>query len=207
MCVWYAQVNFTPISSPDYERWVAEQSKPRFCVTLLTRQLQAEYLAIVTKILFDNNLNIDSITRLSGRVSLSGKKVNERHMIRSALQFEVSGKPRNVDQMREELFKVSLSQPVDIAVQEDDLFRRNRRLILFDMDSTLIQCEVIDELAKKAGVGKQVIRTYPSRCICSAFVIATVVSLFYVRGLIALLHAGTGREGGRNQGTGGRDSD
>ena len=124
MCVWYAQVNFTPISSPDYERWVAEQSKPRFCVTLLTRQLQAEYLAIVTKILFDNNLNIDSITRLSGRVSLSGKKVNERHMIRSALQFEVSGKPRNVDQMREELFKVSLSQPVDIAVQEDDLFRR-----------------------------------------------------------------------------------
>ena len=161
MCVLYAQVNFTPISSPDYERWVAEQSKPRFCVTLLTRQLQAEYLAIVTKILFDNNLNIDSITRLSGRVSLSGKKVNERHMIRSALQFEVSGKPRNVDQMREELFKVSLSQPVDIAVQEDDLFRRNRRLILFDMDSTLIQCEVIDELAKKAGVGKQVTRTYP----------------------------------------------
>ena len=60
MCVWYAQVNFTPISSPDYERWVAEQSKPRFCVTLLTRQLQAEYLAIVTKILFDNNLNISA---------------------------------------------------------------------------------------------------------------------------------------------------
>ena len=89
MCVWYAQVNFTPISSPDYERWVAEQSKPRFCVTLLTRQLQAEYLAIVTKILFDNNLNIDSITRLSGRVSLSGKRAKDSKSSRSALQFEV----------------------------------------------------------------------------------------------------------------------
>lgn len=68
----------------------------------------------------------------------------------------MSGKPRSVDTLREELFKVSLQHPVDIAVQEDDLFRRNRRLILFDMDSTLIQCEVIDELAKIAGVGKQV---------------------------------------------------
>jgi len=146
-------VNFTPISSPDYERWVSEQAKPRFTVTLLTRRLYANYLAIVTKIIFDNNLNIDMITRLSGRQSLKNPDPKTR---RSALQFEVSGKPRNVDQMREELFKVSLSQPVDVAVQEDDLFRRNRRLILFDMDSTLIQCEVIDELAKRAGVGKQV---------------------------------------------------
>jgi len=149
-------VNFTPISAPDYERWVAEQTKPRFTVTLLTRRLQAQYLAIVTKIIFDNNLNIDSITRLSGRVSLRGLNSTNVKGQRSALQFEVSGKPRNVDQMREELFKVSLSQPVDIAVQDDDLYRRNRRLILFDMDSTLIQCEVIDELAKKANVGKQV---------------------------------------------------
>uniref|UniRef100_A0A7S0F6Q5 phosphoserine phosphatase n=1 Tax=Hanusia phi TaxID=3032 RepID=A0A7S0F6Q5_9CRYP len=149
-------VNFTPISAPDYERWVAEQTKPRFTVTLLTRRLQAQYLAIVTKIIFDNNLNIDSITRLSGRVSLRGLNSTNLKGQRSALQFEVSGKPRNVDQMREELFKVSLNQPVDIAVQDDDLYRRNRRLILFDMDSTLIQCEVIDELAKKANVGKQV---------------------------------------------------
>lgn len=145
-------VNFTPISSPDYERWVSEQTKPRFTVTLLSRRLHAQYLSIVTKIIFENNLNIDSITRLSGRMSLR----NTNKKPRCALQFEVSGKPRSVDQLREELFKVSLQNPVDIAVQEDDLFRRNRRLILFDMDSTLIQCEVIDELAKIAGVGKQV---------------------------------------------------
>jgi len=121
------------------------------------RRAQAHYLATVTKIVFENNLNIDSITRLSGRMSLRGANGPAGFAnARSALQFEVSGKPRNVDQMREELFKVSLNQPVDIAIQDDDLFRRNRRLILFDMDSTLIQCEVIDELAAKAGVGKQV---------------------------------------------------
>eukprot|EP00281_Chroomonas_sp_CCMP1168_P018996 CAMPEP_0206235512 /NCGR_PEP_ID=MMETSP0047_2-20121206/13190_1 /ASSEMBLY_ACC=CAM_ASM_000192 /TAXON_ID=195065 /ORGANISM="Chroomonas mesostigmatica_cf, Strain CCMP1168" /LENGTH=421 /DNA_ID=CAMNT_0053659723 /DNA_START=90 /DNA_END=1355 /DNA_ORIENTATION=+ len=147
-------VNFTPISSPDYERWVSEQTKPRFTVTLLSRRLHAQYLSIVTKIIFENNLNIDSISRLSGRMSL--RNVNATKKSRCALQFEVSGKPRSVDQLREELFKVSLQNPVDIAVQEDDLFRRNRRLILFDMDSTLIQCEVIDELAKRAGVGAKV---------------------------------------------------
>jgi phosphoserine phosphatase len=83
-------VNFTPISHPDYERWVAEQTKPRFTVTLLCRQLHAQYLAIVSKILFDNNLNIDSITRLSGRVSLSGKRAKDSKSSRSALQFEVA---------------------------------------------------------------------------------------------------------------------
>lgn len=150
-------VNFTPISSPDYERWVAEQTKPRFTVTLLTRRLQAQYLAIVTKILFENNLNIDSITRLSGRMSLRGNGApgsggGGYTKSRSALQFEVSGKPRNVDQMREELFKVSLTQPVDIAIQEDDLFRRNRRLILFDMDSTLIQVCASANLSAPGGV-------------------------------------------------------
>ena len=82
-------VNFTPISHPDYERWVAEQTKPRFTVTMLCRHLNSQYLAIVSKILFDNNLNIDSITRLSGRVSLSGKRAKDSKSSRSALQFEV----------------------------------------------------------------------------------------------------------------------
>ena len=45
---------------------------------------------------------------------------------------------------------------VDISFQRDDIFRRSRRLICFDMDSTLIETEVIDELAERAGVGAQV---------------------------------------------------
>lgn len=75
---------------------------------------------------------------------------------RSAFQLHVSGLPSQCERMREDLYRISMEEPVDLAVQEDDLFRRNRRLILFDMDSTLIQCEVIDELAKVAGVGEQV---------------------------------------------------
>jgi len=51
---------------------------------------------------------------------------------------------------------VSRQNDIDIAVQEDNMFRRNRRLVVFDMDSTLIEAEVIDELAKAAGVGDQV---------------------------------------------------
>lgn len=58
---------------------------------------------------------------------------------RFALQFEVSGDPANAGMMRESLFKVTLEHPVDVAFQADDLFRRNRRMVFFDMDSTLIQ--------------------------------------------------------------------
>jgi phosphoserine phosphatase len=45
---------------------------------------------------------------------------------------------------------------IDIAFQHDTVYRRSRRLVAFDMDSTLIQTEVIDELARMAGVGDQV---------------------------------------------------
>jgi phosphoserine phosphatase len=51
---------------------------------------------------------------------------------------------------------ISRDLDVDIAFQEDNIFRRNRRLVCFDMDSTLIQTEVIDELAELAGVGAEV---------------------------------------------------
>ena len=54
------------------------------------------------------------------------------------------------------LLELATTLNIDIAYQEDDMFRRNRRLVVFDMDSTLIEAEVIDELAKVAGVGDQV---------------------------------------------------
>jgi len=147
-------VDFTPISNPDYERWVLAEKKPRFIITLVSRNLKASCFGKVTSILSDNHLNIDQITRLSRTMSLRGSRMNTSK--RFALQLEVSGVPVNNELMREQLFKVTLEDPVDIGFQDDDLFRRNRRMIFFDMDSTLIQCEVIDELAKHAGVGKQV---------------------------------------------------
>ena len=58
--------------------------------------------------------------------------------------------------MRAEFLRLAGELGVDIAFQKDNAFRRNRRLVCFDMDSTLIEHEVIDELAKAAGVGEQV---------------------------------------------------
>jgi len=57
---------------------------------------------------------------------------------------------------REELLAITDSLGIDIAFQEDNIFRRNRRLVVFDMDSTVITSEVIDELAIEAGVGAEV---------------------------------------------------
>lgn len=110
-------------------------------------------MSLCTKIIAEHGLNIDQIIRLSDLYSLT--RINMANA-RTAFQLHVSGLPNQLERMREELYKISMVEPIDLAVQEDDLFRRNRRLILFDMDSTLIQCEVIDELAKCAGVGDQV---------------------------------------------------
>ncbi len=66
------------------------------------------------------------------------------------------GPVKNLNALRSEFMQLANELDVDIAYQEDNIFRRNRRLVAFDMDSTLIQMEVIDELAKRAGVGKQV---------------------------------------------------
>lgn len=147
------QVTFTPVSLPNYEAMVNMQKTSRFTVTVLTRSLSAKHFFLVGKVVADNGLNIDQILRLSDLYSLT--RVNMANA-RSAFQLHVSGLPSQCERMREDLYRISMEEPVDLAVQEDDLFRRNRRLILFDMDSTLIQCEVIDELAKVAGVGEQV---------------------------------------------------
>ena len=58
--------------------------------------------------------------------------------------------------MRAQFLQSANDMGVDIAFQEDDKYRRSRRLVAFDMDSTLIEAEVIDELAAAAGVGQQV---------------------------------------------------
>jgi phosphoserine phosphatase len=148
-------VNFTPVSLPKYEKIVVEtqQEMSRFTVTMLARTLQCSHLATVSKIISDHGLNINNIVRLSNMSSLT--RINMA-TARTAFELRVSGLAHSLERMREDLYKVSLREPIDLAVQEDDLFRRNRRLILFDMDSTLIQCEVIDELAKVYGVGDQV---------------------------------------------------
>lgn len=146
------QARFTPIDASSYEAWVAGQGKPRHIVTLLARQLSARHLAEVSAVIRRYGLNIDRIERLSGRIplgELSGAK-------RGCVEISARGALADAAALRGELLQIAVAMGVDIAYQEDNIFRRNRRLVAFDMDSTLIDAEVIDELAKAAGVGEQV---------------------------------------------------
>jgi phosphoserine phosphatase len=147
-------VSFTPVDSESYEKWVQGQGKDRHIITLLARTISAEHIARITAIVAEHGLNIDNITRLTGRVPLE-EELDSSIPTRACVEFSVRG---DADQalLREKFLAVSNDLNVDIAVQEDNVYRRNRRLVAFDMDSTLIEAEVIDELAAAAGVGEQV---------------------------------------------------
>jgi len=146
------QVRFTPVSEEDYQQWVGNQGKKRHIVTLLTRKVTAEQLQRVSSITAKYGLNIDHIDRLSGRMPLDTPADKGK----GCIEFSVRGEAADPQALRAEFLSVAQELNVDIAFQEDSLFLRNRRLAVFDMDSTLIEAEVIDELAKAAGVGDQV---------------------------------------------------
>ncbi|CZT31135.1 phosphoserine phosphatase [Pseudomonas cerasi] len=146
------QVRFTAVSETDYQHWVEGQGKARHIVTLLTRKVTAEQLQCVSAITAKYGLNIDQIDRLSGRMPLDTPADKGK----GCIEFTVRGEPADPKAMQAEFLAVAQDLNVDIAFQQDSLFRRNRRLAVFDMDSTLIEAEVIDELAKAAGVGEQV---------------------------------------------------
>jgi phosphoserine phosphatase len=146
------QAQFLPISDDRYQDWVDQQGKSRYIVTLLARQINSEHLAAVTTVTSDFGLNIDKIVRLSGRIKLD----ETEKLGRACVEFSVRGEPENALQLKNALLELSSKYDIDVAYQEDSIFRRNRRLVVFDMDSTLIDAEVIDELAIEAGVGEQV---------------------------------------------------
>jgi len=146
------QLRFDPISEEHYQRWVNEQSRQRHVVTLMSRQVTAHELQQVTSVISQHGLNIEQTDRLSGRVPLDAPT----QLSKSCIELRVCGEPTDLQALREAFFNLAQELNVDIALQEDTLFRRHRRLAVFDMDSTLIQAEVIDELAKAAGVGEQV---------------------------------------------------
>nr|WP_272907290.1 phosphoserine phosphatase SerB [Pseudohongiella sp. O18] len=146
------QVKFTPVSADDYTQWVSGQGKARHIVTLLARRITAEHIARVSTITARHGLNIDHIDRLSGRIP-EGLPADQG---KGCIEFSVRGEAEDPDALRAEFLAIAQELNVDIAFQQDSIFRRNRRLVVFDMDSTLIDAEVIDELAKAAGVGEQV---------------------------------------------------
>lgn len=145
-------VRFTPLSEEEYRAWVGRQSNGRYVVTLLARELNARHISRVTSVLSSRGLNIDSILRLSGRPDLT-LPLEQRH---ACVEFSIRGDITDREVLQRELMDISKAEGVDISFQQDDMFRRNRRLICVDMDSTFIQTEVIDELAERAGVGDEV---------------------------------------------------
>ena len=145
-------IKFRPIAQGDYEEWVGQQGKPRSIITLLARQLSGTHVAQVARIISEQGLNIDQIARLTGRRSLKAESKGSM----SVVEFSVRGLPQNEEKMKHDFIEVTNAEDIDIAFQADNMFRRNRRLICFDMDSTLIQTEVIDELARRAGVYDEV---------------------------------------------------
>ena len=145
-------IKFFPIEADDYEAWVNRQGKNRYILTLLGRKLSAAQIEAVTCLIAEQGLNIDSIRRLSGRISIEEPQKN----VRACIEFSVRGTPHDRNAMQAELLRLTSEMGMDCSFQIDNMYRRMRRLICFDMDSTLIQTEVIDELAMRAGVGDKV---------------------------------------------------
>ena len=145
-------IGFYPVDDDEYEEWVSQQGKNRFILTLLGRHLSAGQIEAATRVIAEQGLNIDSIRRLTGRQSVR----TPQKTVRACIEFSVRGTPHDRKGMQAELMRLSSEMEMDFSLQVDNMYRRMRRLICFDMDSTLIQTEVIDELAMRAGVGGQV---------------------------------------------------
>ena len=147
------QVRFTAVPEEEYNQWVGRQGKERYVVTVLGKVITASQLSLVTKAISAQQLNIDSIKRLTGRPSLNEHDENK---VRACIELSLRGELHDKAGLSAKFLELAASEGIDISFQRDDMYRRARRLICFDMDSTLIKTEVIDELADRAGVGAQV---------------------------------------------------
>lgn len=145
-------LRISPVEPGSYTTWVAAQGKERHIITLLARTISADQLAQVTAIVAEHGLNIDKITRLSGRLPLA----TAGESTRACVEVSARGPIADREALRRAFLALGTRMNADIAYQEDSIFRRHRRLVVFDMDSTLIEAEVIDELAKEHGVGDRV---------------------------------------------------
>ncbi len=143
---------FRSIPREALQHWLHALGQHHFIVTLLGRTITASQLAQVSAAISAHSMNIERIERLSGQLSHCNAPVN------ACVEFAICGDALREASMRAAFLHIAQELSIDIAFQRESIFRRNRRLFAFDMDSTLIQGEVIDELAKLAGVGADVAR-------------------------------------------------
>lgn len=147
------QVSFTPVDKAALEHWIHSQGKNRYIITILGRAISANHLARVSAIIAEHGLDVGRIERLSGRLSLAVHTSTSN----ACVELRASGSATSEASMRAAFLATAHELQIDIAFQRESIFRRNRRLFAFDMDSTLIQGEIIDELAKLAGVADKVV--------------------------------------------------
>ncbi len=146
-------IRFKPISDKEYMDWVGLQGKNRYIITIVARKITAEMIAGIARASAEQGLNIDDIKRLTGRISLN-TEASKTPM--ASVEFSMRGTPKDKNALQAQFVSLSQEYNLDISFQRESMYRRTRRLICFDMDSTLIQTEVIDELAIANGVGDQV---------------------------------------------------
>ena len=145
-------IGFEPVSDEDYEAWAGRQGRNRYILTAIGRSLSASQIQAATNMIAAYGLNIDAIKRLTGRMSIMHPELN----VRACVEFSIRGTLEDKAGLQKQLMQLSAETGIDFSFQKDDMYRRMRRLICFDMDSTLIQTECIDELAERAGVGDKV---------------------------------------------------
>ena len=141
-------IGFEPITDDEYEAWAGRQGKNRYILTVIGRSLSAGQIQSAAEIIARHGLNIDAIKRLTGRMSVKHPERN----VRACVEFSIRGTLEDKAAFQKELMTLSSDSGMDFSFQKDDMYRRMRRLICFDMDSTLIQAECIDELARRHGV-------------------------------------------------------
>ena len=147
-------IGFAPISDDDYEAWAGRQGRNRYILTIIGRSLSAAQIQAAADVISRYSLNIDAIKRLTGRMSIKHPEKNVRACVEFSLRGFLSADDKKA--LQHDLMNMGTEAGMDFSFQKDDMYRRMRRLICFDMDSTLIQAECIDELARRHGVYDQV---------------------------------------------------
>ncbi len=134
-------LDFQVLTEAEYQ---SKTTRHAYVVTIMGGEVNALALARVSALLADHGVNIERVTKLT------------QGQLR-CVEFLVAAPPElDVRALTRRLLQTGAGLGVDIAVQKESLYRRAKRLVVMDMDSTLIQIEVIDELARLAGVGTEV---------------------------------------------------
>ena len=142
------------VNADDYGTWSQTIFQSPLILTLLTNASAAQPLQAVSALTHTYRMNIDTVRRLTKPKALAGTADTDD---RFGLEMRLSGELASSVEFQAELLKLADHSGFDVSLQRDSVFRRNRRLVAFDMDSTLIAEEVMDELAKRHGVGAEVV--------------------------------------------------